>query len=127
MTKGNSPNSFFVHKILQNFSKSLYIINMTSQMRNTISNLYNALSALVAATRDALAERLQSARETASLLDKRMMDNIGYGRERFKDIVEKASVEKAKEQQQNDGDEQFGTVPKILVYEGTRVKEFRMT
>ena len=74
-------------------------------MRNTISNFYNALSALVAATRDALAERLQSARETASLLDKRMMDNIGYGQERFKDIVEKASEEKAKEQQQNDGDE----------------------
>ena len=96
-------------------------------MRNTISNFYNALSALVAATRDALAERLQSARETASLLDKRMMDNIGYGQERFKDIVEKASEEKAKEQQQNDGDEQFGMVPKILVYEGTRMKEFRMT
>ena len=32
---------------------------MTSWMRNTISKLYNAVSAPVAATRDALAERLQ--------------------------------------------------------------------
>ena len=35
-------------------------------MRNTISKLYNAVSAPVAATRDALAERLQSVHETAS-------------------------------------------------------------
>ena len=50
-------------------------------MRNTISKLYNAVSAPVAATRDALAERLQSVRETASLLYNRMMENIEYGRE----------------------------------------------
>ena len=36
-----------------------------------------------------LAERLQSVRETASLLYNRMMENIGYGPERLKDIVEK--------------------------------------
>ena len=58
-------------------------------MRNTISKLYNAVSAPVAATRNALSERLQSIRETASLLYNRMMQNMGYERERLKDIVEK--------------------------------------
>ena len=62
-------------------------------MRNTISRLYNAISEPVAATRDALAERLQSVRETTSLLYNRMMDNTGYGRERLKDIVEKEAEE----------------------------------
>ena len=66
---------------------------MNSCMRNTISKLCNAVSAPVAATRDALAERLQSVRETASLLYNRMMDNIEYGRERLKDIVEKEARE----------------------------------
>ena len=45
------------------------------------------------ATRDALAERLQSVRETASLLYNRMMENMGYGRERLKDIVENDAEE----------------------------------
>ena len=45
------------------------------------------------ATRDALAERLQSVRETASLLYNRMMENMGYGWERLKDIVEKEAEE----------------------------------
>ena len=66
---------------------------MNSCMRNTISKLCNAVSAPVAATRDALAERLQSVRETVSLLYNRMMDNIEYGRERLKDIVEKEARE----------------------------------
>ena len=52
---------------------------MTRWMRNTISRLYNAVSAPVAATRDALAEILQSVSETDSLLYNKMMDNIGYG------------------------------------------------
>ena len=51
---------------------------MTSWMRNTISKLYQAVSAIVEATRDALAERLQNVREVASLLYNRMMDNIVY-------------------------------------------------
>ena len=52
------------------------------------------LSAPVVATRDALAERLQSIRETASLLYNRMMENMGYGRqERLEDIVEKGGDE----------------------------------
>ena len=70
---------------------------MTSWMRNQLAKLYNAVSALVAATRDTLAERLQSVRETISLLYNRMMDNMGYGQQRLKDIVEKEAEE---EQQQ---------------------------
>ena len=42
------------------------------------SKTYN-FSAPVAATRDALAERLQSVRDSASLLYNRMMENMGYG------------------------------------------------
>ena len=109
---------------------------MNSFLRNTISKLYNAVSAPVAATRDALAERLQSVRDTASLLYNRMMENMGYGQERLKDIVEKEVAEEgqqqeeeeeAKEQQQDD-DERYDTVAKIkLAYEGKRVEEFRVT
>ena len=62
-------------------------------MRNRLTKLYNAVSAPVIATRDALAERLQSVRETTSLLYNRMTENMGYGRERPKDIVEKEAEE----------------------------------
>ena len=54
------------------------MIKETSWMRNTISKSYQAVSAIVEATRDALAERLQNVREAASLLCNRMMDNIVY-------------------------------------------------
>ena len=64
-------------------------INVVSWMRNQIANLYYTLSAPEAATRDALTDRLQSKRETASTFYNRIMDNIEYGRERFKDIVKK--------------------------------------
>ena len=61
-------------------------------MRNQLTRLYNAVSALVAATRDALTERLQSVRETTSLLYNRMMENMGYGQqERLKDYRGKRS------------------------------------
>ena len=113
--------------------------------------LYKAVSALVAGTRDALAERLQSVHDTASLLSYRMMDNMGYGQQRLKDIVEKEAEEQVDQQrsrkkkrprsnskdkqkktttkeQQQDDDEQYDRAPKIkLVYEGKRVKEFRVT
>ena len=72
---------------------------MTSWMRNQLTKLYNAVSAPVAATRDALAERLQSVRETASLLYNRMVENMGYGQETLKDIAEKEAEE---EQQQEE-------------------------
>ena len=71
--------------------------------------------------------KLQSVRETPSLLYNRMMDNTEYGRQRLKDIVEEEAEEEAKEQQQDD-DEQYDMVLKIkLVYEGKRVKELRVT
>ena len=69
---------------------------MNTFFRNTISKLYNVVLAPVASIRDEIAERLQSVCETASLLYNRMMENMGYGRERLKDIVEK----EAEEQQQ---------------------------
>ena len=112
---------------------------MSSFLRNTISKLYNAVSAPAAATRDALAERLQSLHETASLLYNRMMENMEYGQQKLKDIVEKeAEEEETKEQQQDEkvppaakeqqqDDEQYDTFSKIkLVYEGKRVEEFRV-
>ena len=74
---------------------------MTSWMRNQLTKLYNAVSAPVAATRDALAERLQSVRETASLLYNRMVENMGYGQERLKDIVEKEAEEEQQQEQED--------------------------
>ena len=41
---------------------------MNSFLRNKISKLYNAISASVTATRDALGERLQSVHDITSLL-----------------------------------------------------------
>ena len=76
-----------------------------SWFRNTITNLYNAVSAPVAATRDVLTERLQSVRDTASLLCNKMMNNIGYGQETLKDIVENtAEEEHQEEEQENNAD-----------------------
>ena len=108
-------------------------------LRNTISKLYNTVSAPVAATQDALTERLQSVCDNASLLYNRMMDNMGYGQERLKDIVEKEAEKEeepatAKEEegeakeQQDDDDEGYDTVAKMkLVHEGKFVKIFRVT
>ena len=62
-------------------------------MKNQLPKLYNAGSAPVAATRDALTERLQSVLETASLLYKRMVEDMGYGQETLKDVVEKEAEE----------------------------------
>ena len=70
---------------------------MSTFLRNRISKLYNAVSVRVAETRDALAELLQSIGKSASLLYNRMMENMGYGRERLKDIVEKEAKEEEKE------------------------------
>ena len=102
----------------------------------------------MAVTQDALAERLQSVRETASLLYNRMVENMGYGQERLKDMVKKeaegeepaATKEEEKEakeqqqgpaaakEQQQDDEERYDTVTKIkLAYEGKLVKEFRVT
>ena len=107
---------------------------MSTFLRNAISKLYSVVSAPVEATRDALAERLQGVRETASLLYNRMMKNMGYGRERLKDIVEK-NVEEVKGQQQEEKapsaakeqKQDDDKVPEVnLVHEGRRVKEFQV-
>ena len=79
-------------------------------MRNQLAKLYNAVSAPVSVTREALAERLQSLRKTVSLLYNRMMENMEYGRQRLKDIVGKeAREEEAKEQQQEKKRRRFNT------------------
>ena len=67
-------------------------------MRN---QLENAVSAPVAATRDALAERQQSVRETASLLYNRMVENMVYGQDILEDIVKKEAEEE--QQQEEEG------------------------
>ena len=118
---------------------------MNTFLRNAISKLYNAVSAPVAATPDALADRLQGVCETTSLLYNRMMENMGYGQqEGLKDIAEKEAEEEeqpaaakekeeqqqgsaAAKEQQKDGNERYDTVAKLkLVREGKRVKEFRV-
>ena len=107
---------------------------MNTFFRNTISKLYNAVSAPVVAARDVLAEKLKSVRDTTSLLYNRVMENTGCGQqERLKDIVEKeaegeeeqqdpavAKEEEEKQQgpaaakeQQQDDDERYDTVAKI--------------
>ena len=75
---------------------------------------------------------LQSVRDIASLLYKRMMENMGYGQERLKDIIEKEAEEEkpaaapeeeeakeqrqgptgAKEKQQHDDDEPYDAIAK---------------
>ena len=75
---------------------------MTSWMRKHLTKLYNVLSAPVTEIRDALAEKLQSVRETASLLYNRMVENMGYGQKRLKNIVEKEAEDK--QQQEEDVD-----------------------
>ena len=67
---------------------------MSSFLGNAISKLYNAVSAPVAATQDALAERLQSAREIVSLQYNRIMENMRYGWKRLKNIIEKKQKKK---------------------------------
>ena len=73
-------------------------------MRKHLTKLYNVLSAPVTEMRDALAEKLQSACETASLLYNRMVENMGYGQERLKDIVEK-EAEKEQQQKEEEGED----------------------
>ena len=82
---------------------------MTNWMKHQLTKLDNAVSASVAATatRDALAERLQSIRDTASLLYNRMMENMEYGRERLKDIVEEEA--EGEQQQEEERRHQFNT------------------
>ena len=77
---------------------------MDTFLRNTISKLCNVVSAPVAAARDALTERLQSVRETASLLYNRMVENMVYGQETLKDIVEKEAEEEQQQEEEYEED-----------------------
>ena len=73
-------------------------------MKNQLTKLCNAVSAPVAATRDALTERLQSVSETASLLYNRMVENMGYGQETLKDIIEKEAGEGQQHEEEEEED-----------------------
>ena len=77
---------------------------MTSWIKSQLLKLYNAVSAPVAATRDVLTKRLQRVRETASLLHNRMVENMGYGQETLKDIVEKEAEEEQQQEKEEDND-----------------------
>ena len=70
-------------------------------MRNQLTKLYNAVSAPVTETRDALAEILQDVRKTTSLLYNRMTENMGYGQNSLKDIVEKEAEEEQQQEEEN--------------------------
>ena len=73
---------------------------MNYRFKNTISKLYNAVSVPVEVTRDALAERLQDVRDTASLLYNRMVENMAYGQQEWlKDIVEKEAEEEEQQEE----------------------------
>ena len=103
---------------------------MLTWMKNQISKLYSAVLAPVAASRDALAERLQSVRDTASILYNRMMNNIGYGQETLKDIVENTAAKEEEEEPQQQTDEKEEEEQEAileLTKEGTRLKNFRIT
>ena len=115
MSNGKFPYSFSVRYLYAGWS--LYIIKreMYNWMKIQIRKLYSALSAPVAASRDALAERLQSIRDTTSLLYNRMMSNIGYGQETLKDIVENTAKE----------EEQEAVIE--LTKDGKKIKVFRIT
>ena len=111
--------------------------------RNKITDLYNALSAPVAASRDALSERLQSLRDTVTLLYERAKQKLGYGQP-LKDIVEERANQdyigiedikhlypRVKTQTTDNGIQGtrylFDEHDMRLIENGTRVKTWRLT
>ena len=91
---------------------------MTSYLRNAVSRLYDLVSTPVAATRDALADRLQRVRESASLLYNRFKERVGYGQTLQDTVEEKAERDHVEEpQEDDDGIEQME--------DGDRVKTWR--
>ena len=112
-------------------------------MKNQISKLYNAVSPPAAASRDALSERLQSVRDTASLLYERAKQKLGYGQS-LKDIVEERANQDyigiedikhlypgEKTQTTDDGIQGmhylFDEHDMRLIEDGTRTKTWRIT
>ena len=65
----------------------------------------------VAATRDALAERLQSVRDTVTLLYNRTKEKLGYGGETLKDIVEDEAEKQHEEYQEEEQQENIDLTP----------------
>ena len=68
--------------------------------RNAISRLHDAVSTPVVTTRDALAERLQSVRDTVTSLYNRTKEKLRYGEEMLKEIVEEEAEKQHKEDQE---------------------------
>ena len=98
MGKRNSAHSFSV-SILKLVKGSKNIIKMNTFLRNTISELYDAFSASVTSTRDALANTQQSVCGTIYLLYQKTKEKLGYGHT-LKDTLEnKAKKEESKELQ----------------------------
>ena len=87
----------------KNFGMPKPQIKMNSWFRNKITSLYNAVTAPVAATRDALTERLQSVRSTATLLFNRAKEKLGYG-QTLKEIVEGEAEKQQPQQAESIGD-----------------------
>ena len=88
MSKEKFPYSFFVQYEKICWLKICIYDKEMSWFRNTVTNLYDAGSEAVAATRDALSERLQSVSDTAFLFYNRTMHHI---QETLKNIVKNAA------------------------------------
>ena len=65
---------------------------MTSWMRNVISRLYDMVLVPIAATCDALKEKLDSVRGTVTLLYNRFKDKLGYG-QTLKSMIEEQAMQ----------------------------------
>lgn len=68
---------------------------------NTISKLYDAVSAQLASSPDDLADRLRSVHDTIYLLYQKRKEKLGY-RKTLKDSVGDKAEEEVKEQKQDD-------------------------
>ena len=79
--------------------KSISKIKMNSWFRNTMTNLYNVVSTPVAAAGSALAEKLQSVRDTVTFLCKRTKEKLGL---RLKQIVDNKAEKEHKEDQEEE-------------------------
>ena len=80
-------------------------------LRNSISKLYEFVSTPVAATRYALADRLQSVRDTVTLSYNRAKEKLVYSGETLKDIVEDEAEKQHKEQEEEEQEENIDLTP----------------
>ena len=70
----------------------LYIIKKMNYFRNAMSKLYNAVSAPVAATRDALSRRLESIRDTVAFYYNKAKEQVAPHRT-LQDEVEEVAMQ----------------------------------